>query len=342
MSISVQIKKRLSPDFTLDVAFQTDGERLGVLGASGSGKSMTLKCLAGIETPDQGRIVVNNRVLFDSEQGINLKPQARRVGYLFQTYALFPKMTVTQNITSGIRLGDRVDVQALLAQFGLQAHAHRYPAELSGGEQQRVALARILANNPDVILLDEPFSALDTHLREHLQLELPSLLAGIPDVILVTHSRDEVYRLCPHLLVLDQGRALAQGATQTIFTHPTTKTVARLIGCKNISRIRKLDAHRVAALDWGIELSTATPVEDTHHHLAIRAHDLRPADTPDTPNTFPVDLLDQTPDVFEHNFRFRPTGTEAIESLWWKVSKTTCSAPPAYLQLPPESLMLLR
>ena len=343
MSLDVRIKKQLSEDFTLDVSFEAADETLGVLGASGSGKSMTLKCIAGIETPDEGRIVLNGRVLYDSEQGINLKPQARRVGYLFQNYALFPKMTVLQNITCVMgRSTDQEMLHTLIQRFQLERLENRYPAELSGGEQQRVALARILASRPETILLDEPFSALDTHLREQLQLELPTLLHGIGNVLFVTHSRDEVYRLCPNLLVLDRGQLMASGSTQQVFENPETVSVARLIGCKNISSIRKISAQRVLALDWGIELELPSPVLDAHTHIGIRAHDLKPAPDATAPNSFPVTLLDQTQDVFLWNLRFRPLGVTDPLPLWWKVSKEVYTAPPSHLRAPPGALMLLR
>ena len=174
MSLSVDIRKKLE-GFTLDIAFRTENRVTGLLGASGSGKSMTLKCIAGIEQPDEGRIVLNERVLYDSEKGINLTPQKRRVGYLFQNYALFPNMTVETNIAVGLS-GSKKEmeetVREMVLRFHLEGLEKRYPGELSGGQQQRVALARIMAYKPDVIMLDEPFSALDTWLREQLQMEV--------------------------------------------------------------------------------------------------------------------------------------------------------------------------
>jgi len=343
MSLEVQIKKRLSNDFTLDVSFEAESETLGVLGASGSGKSMTLKCIAGIETPDSGRIVLNGRVLYDSDRRINLKPQARRVGYLFQNYALFPKMTVLQNIACV--MGRDVDpdaTHALIRRFQLEGLEDRYPAELSGGEQQRVALARILASRPEAILLDEPFSALDTHLREQLQLELPALLEGIDNVIFVTHSRDEVYRLCPSLLVLHLGQVMASGTTQRVFENPETVSAARICGCKNISPIRKLSDRRILALDFGLELEVGSPVLDEHTHIGIRAHDLKPVSDDTAPNSFGVTLLDQTQDVFEWNLRFHPLGATDATPLWWKVSREIYTTPPSYLCAPAGALMLLK
>ncbi len=170
MSIEVNIKKRLG-DFQLDVAFTAENEIMALLGASGCGKSMTLKCIAGIETPDTGRIVLDGRVLFDSEKRINVKPQKRKAGYLFQQYALFPNMTVWQNIAAGLRNKKKADevLPRIIDSMHLNGMERKRPHELSGGQQQRVALARILVNEPDVVLLDEPFSALDSHLRFDLE-----------------------------------------------------------------------------------------------------------------------------------------------------------------------------
>ena len=196
MPIKVQIKKKLD-SFLLDMEFQSESRRIGILGASGCGKSMTLKCIAGIETPDEGHIEVEGRTLFDRENRTDLKPQKRNVGYLFQNYALFPTMTVEKNIAAGLK-GTRREKEArvreMMIKFQLQGLGKRLPGQLSGGQQQRVALARIMAYEPDVILLDEPFSALDMHLRDRLQQELMEMLADYKgSVVMVSHNRDELY-----------------------------------------------------------------------------------------------------------------------------------------------------
>ena len=213
MALSVSIKKRLRT-FTLDVNVQVErpSEVLGLLGASGCGKSMTLKCIAGIERPDSGRIVLGDRVLFDSAQRIDLPPQERRVGYLFQNYALFPNMTVLQNVMCGARGGSKAErrscAERQIAAMRLQGLEGARPAELSGGQQQRCAMARILANDPEVILLDEPFSALDGYLRWQLELELSDTLRSFPGgTVFVSHNRDEVYRMCDTVCVLSDGRS---------------------------------------------------------------------------------------------------------------------------------------
>ena len=204
MSLTVDIQKKLK-DITLNISFETHemGDITGILGASGCGKSMTLKCIAGIETPDKGRIMLNDRVLFDSEKKINRKTQERRVGYLFQHYALFPNMTVRQNVELALH-GTKAEKSETASQYlellRVSELADNYPSRLSGGQQQRVALARILASKPDVLMLDEPFSALDYYLKENLQLELLEVLSMYQgDILMVTHNRDEIYRFCQNI-----------------------------------------------------------------------------------------------------------------------------------------------
>jgi molybdate transport system ATP-binding protein len=173
MSLLVKIEKRLG-DFVLYADFESDKETLAVLGESGAGKSLLLKCIAGIERPDSGRIILDDIILFDSEKKINLPPQKRHVGYLFQNYALFPNMTVFQNISETAKNKD--NVTSLIARFGLIGKENDYPAKLSGGEQQRVALARLIASEPEVFLFDEPFSALDSNRKAELERLILDLL----------------------------------------------------------------------------------------------------------------------------------------------------------------------
>jgi ABC-type sulfate/molybdate transport systems ATPase subunit len=496
MSITVRIRKKLSDSFELEVDFTTSSPNnvgigqsphdagntepqtaacLGILGASGSGKSMTLKCIAGIETPDEGFIAIDGRVLFDSAAKIKLKPQERQVGYLFQNYALFPKMTVLENITvafvggsrpprskaslfrypplmyqrgertlqgkqsvllsslsrkirsdlqpdpagalraqaglalrvlrsktlddqatTGALRGQRprrggspqrsageggapphlIRARALIERFGLQGLENRYPRELSGGEQQRVALARMLIRDPCAILLDEPFSALDTSLREQMQLQLQNLLAGdrllqtdrllqvesAANAIMVTHSRDEAYRLCPDLAVMEHGKIVAFGKTQALFADPGTVVTAKITGCKNISPVRVLGSHEVFALDWGIRLRTAKPATGATH-IGIRAHELQPVhgEAPPTPivsnpppppsnavsecNTMSVNIVQDSSDPFENSVIFvnaQAQNASEQKPIWWKYSKYSPQQIPRSLRCPPEALLLLK
>ena len=209
--LEVQIYKKLA-EFDLDISFQVNDNILGLMGASGSGKSMTLKCIAGIETPDQGRIVLNGRVLFDSEKKINVPIQKRNVGYMFQSYALFPNMDVYENISVGLRARKVKDVdivvQKVMQQFRIFELASRYPKQLSGGQRQRVALARLMAYEPDVLLLDEPFSALDEDLKKDLLQELKSELQISKPVIFVSHDKEEVNYLCDLKYKIKQGEII--------------------------------------------------------------------------------------------------------------------------------------
>ena len=209
--LEVQIYKKLA-EFDLDASFQVNDNILGLMGASGSGKSMTLKCIAGIETPDQGKIVLNDRVLFDSEKKINVPIQKRNVGYMFQSYALFPNMSVYENISVGLRARKVKDVdivvQKVMQQFRVFELASRYPKQLSGGQRQRVALARLMAYEPDVLLLDEPFSALDEDLKEDLLKELKSELQISKPVIFVSHNKEEVNYLCELKYKIKEGKII--------------------------------------------------------------------------------------------------------------------------------------
>ena len=208
MAIDMLIRKKWDK-FSLDINFKSQSKRIGILGASGCGKSMTLKSIAGIETPDSGHIKIDGNILFDKETKTNLKTQKRKVGYLFQNYALFPTMTVEQNIAAGLK-GNKQDihkrVKEMIQKFGLAGLEKHYPKQLSGGQQQRTALARIMAYEPEVILLDEPFSALDLYLKDRLEQEVLQMLESyMGTVIMVSHNRDEIYRFSEELFVMDKG-----------------------------------------------------------------------------------------------------------------------------------------
>jgi molybdate transport system permease protein len=279
MSLEVAIEKNV-PGFRLAVEFTADGAPLGLLGPSGSGKTMTLRAIAGLETPDRGRIVLHGRVLFDSEQGINLPARARRIGLLFQNYALFPHQSVAENIAFGLRRLPEAERNRRVAEQLAAAHldglAERYPATLSGGEQQRVALARALAIEPAALLLDEPFSALDTHLRSALERQLRETLASYGgSTLFVSHNLEEAYRVCEKLVVLANGSVAAQGPKEEIFRHPPALEVARVTGCKNFSRARRLSDGRVEALEWGCTLRVTQESAKPPLHVAIRAHHVR-------------------------------------------------------------------
>ena len=347
MSLEVNIEKKLD-GFILRSEFSAGDTATALLGASGCGKSMTLRCIAGIVKPDSGRIVLDGQVLFDSEQHIDLPPQQRGAGLLFQNYALFPNMTVEQNILCGLKAEkNRAARQArcaeMLRAMRLEKLARRYPAQLSGGQQQRTALARILVGNPRILMLDEPFSALDSYLREEVEGEVGSLLSGFDGTaLLVTHNRDEAYRLCPEMVVLDSGRVLRTGHTRDVFADPRSVTTARLTGCKNILPCTRVDAHTVRLPGWNAPLQLALPVPKNCTAVGIRAHDFAPC-SPDALNALPVKPLSSSENPFDWNFIC--TAPDHDTRLWWKVSKLTLSSPapalPAFLCAAPESIMPL-
>ena len=209
--LDVEIQKQLKR-FRLDVKLQTDGGCVGILGPSGCGKSMTLKSIAGIVTPDEGLISIQKgteqRILFDKSQKVNIKPQKRRIGYLFQNYALFPNMTIEENLSIALKNLSKQKKKNLcneyIEKFHLTGLNKRYPWQLSGGQQQRVALARALITSPEILLLDEPFSALDHHLRHSMEKELLNTLKDYSgDIIFVTHDIEECYRVCSNILVFN-------------------------------------------------------------------------------------------------------------------------------------------
>ena len=348
MSLEVNIEKKLD-GFTLRAAFTAGNTSTALLGASGCGKSMTLRCIAGIVKPDRGRIVLDGRVLFDSTQHIDLPPQQRGVGLLFQNYALFPNMTVEQNVLCGLKAeknsaARRAACAEMLRAMRLEALAKRYPAQLSGGQQQRAALARILVGKPRILMLDEPFSALDSYLREEVEGEVGSLLANFAGTaLLVTHNRDEAYRLCKEMIVLNEGKVLRTGSTKAVFADPQSIAAARLTGCKNILPCTPLDSHTVRLDVWNTTLRLALPVPAGCTAVGIRAHNFTPC-AADAPNAIPVKAVSTSENPFDWNLICTPP--EGTAQLWWKVSKKSLSsaapAAPQYLCAAPESIMPLK
>lgn len=345
MSLNVDIRKVLG-GFTLDVRFTAEYGITSLLGASGCGKSMTLKCIAGIEKPDEGRIELDGRVLFDSEQGINLPPQKRRVGYLFQNYALFPNMTVRQNILCGLcREKDRAEkerrLRDILRMMQLDGLEERKPAQLSGGQQQRVALARILVNDPQILLLDEPFSALDAHLRDSLKVEMRDLLENFGrEVLMVTHDRNEAYNMSRDIAVMDKGRLLTVKPTKALFADPGSIPAAVLTGCKNIAAARRVDEYRVEVPEWGVQLETKERVRDGLCAVGIRAHYFNPNAVQ---NRFPVRFVEEMEEPFETILHFRWAGQgEDSPAVWWRIAKDKKPARlPTELGVAPANILLL-
>ena len=348
MSLFVDIRLRRQ-DFCLNVKFETgENEVLGVLGSSGCGKSMTLKCIAGIEMPDCGRIVLNGRVLFDSVQKINLSPQARNVGYLFQNYALFPHMTVEENIAAGIKTKNKkVCIDRYIKMFYLKKLETRYPRELSGGQQQRVALARIFASEPEILMLDEPLSALDSYLKWQVENELARVLQDYQKTVLfVSHNRDEVYRFCDKIAVLAQGQIECVSSKNDVFHAPQSLAASKLTGCKNHSRIRIIDGVTIEAIEWGIILQVPLLKEAVKvpEYVGIRSHDIKVVDDSLAVNTFAFEVVQRVEDMFsfvlmvKYTENSSPLRVEFPKENW---QESGCIGDEIYLTFPETGLFLL-
>ena len=236
MSMEVKIHKKLG-EYELDVYWKSMKKRIGILGASGSGKSLTLKSIAGIEHPDKGYIRIGEHILYDSDSGTCLKPQKRNVGYLFQNYALFRYMTVYDNVAFGLKVqkADKKKIDArvreLIKLVGLEGLEKRYPSQLSGGQRQRVAFARALAPNPQVLLLDEPFAAIDAKIRQELRSWLKEMIGklGITSIF-VTHDQDEAIEVADEIIITNAGRIEQKGTPIGVYRNPETAFTASFFG----------------------------------------------------------------------------------------------------------------
>jgi molybdate transport system permease protein len=293
--------------------------------------------------------------LFDAKAGINVPSRDRKIGFLVQNYALFPNMTVAQNIAFGLpkslsESAVRQRVRSQLEAVHLEGYSDRYPHQLSGGQQQRVALARVLASEPELILLDEPFSALDTHLRSQMEQEVIARLRNFKGVSLfVTHNLEEAYRVCQDLLVLEQGHTLAYGSKYDIFERPGVLGVAQLTGCKNISPTQVLAEQEILATDWGVRLRVIEPLPDRLAYVGIRAHQIQFVESLEAENTFPCWLVStsETPHRMTVFLKFSPNPEHPqdyhiqaeVFKEKWEVLKQKSS--PWFVQLDALRLILL-
>ncbi|NCS31563.1 MAG: molybdate ABC transporter permease subunit [Microcystis aeruginosa F13-15] len=355
IGLFVDIEKYL-PGFNLSVTFNCQNQPLGLLGASGSGKSLILRSLAGVETPSRGRIVLNGRILFDSEKGINLPSRQRRIGFVVQNYALFPHLTVAENIAFGLpqKLPTKIIRQQIANQLELVqllGMENRYPHQLSGGQQQRVAIARALASRPEALLLDEPFSALDTHLRAQLERQMIKTLSNYDGVtIFVTHNMDEAYRICENLLVMEKGRAIANNSKQKIFERPDSVSLAKITGCKNFSRAVIINNQQLKAIDWDVKLHTVSMIPDYLAYTGICAHQIIFGRDLGNINTFPCWLANaiegphrvtlylklNQPSNHDSDFHIQ---AELYKDKWLEIKE---QALPWTVTLSPQRLLLLK
>lgn len=269
MKLCVDIEKKLE-NFDLKVNFETDGEIFALFGASGCGKTFTLKCIAGVEAPDRGIIRLGDRVLFDSEAGINMPARKRCIGYLFQDYALFPHMTVMENIYC---VG-RNRAEEYIKKFYLSGKENVYPSHLSGGEKQRAAIARMLAASPDLIMFDEPLSAVDSYLKSELETEILKAAEELGgQALIVSHDRGEIYRISERIAVMENGRVSVLQAKKELFEKPGSVTAARLTGYENISRIQLNSNGSYIAVDWGI--TVRPPRGHSCRYAALKSEDIK-------------------------------------------------------------------
>lgn len=341
-----------------------------MLGASGCGKSITLKCIAGIEMPDCGKIILNNRVLYDSSKKINLPPQERRVGYMFQDYALFPTMNVEKNIYFGInkknfkdklKVKDKSKVQndanrikEIIKRFHLEGLEKEYPQELSGGQKQRVAMARMIISEPEIILLDEPFSALDSYLKWKMIYEMEKELKKLNKTVLfVSHDRDEVYRLSNTVGAINKGILEVIEPKKEFFENPITVMAAIVSGCKNIVKAEKEDDHHVRIPKWNMKLYIEKKVPDDISAIGIRAHDFiphyefdkdKPIDEVGEYNTF--EILGNNYIIEENQFEWTiyfKCYEVMDENIQWKISKSLFSGEniPKVLKVMPNKILCL-
>lgn len=345
MSLSVSIKKSF-PAFTLDVDIEAGNETIGWLGESGCGKSLTMRCIAGIETPDEGKIVVNGKTFFEREAGkrptVNLSPQERKTALLFQNYMLFPNLTVAENVAAGIdrklpKEERNAQVDAELKRFGLDGFGKRYPSQLSGGQQQRVALARMLAAKPDILMLDEPFSALDAHLKGVLEQNLAGLFETFHGTILyVSHDIDEALRFCDRIAVIEKGHVMEVSTGNNLVNNPQSAASIRLSGCKNTTPAHRIDDHRVFLPAWGIEVETDKPAPQNLTYMGVRAFFLERAKEPGR-NTYRVRVVRTSDSRFDRSVLLEfldrtPSSDPVVEQtenemkyleqhLFWRVDK---------------------
>lgn len=342
MALCIKIKKRLG-SFELNIDLETDNRRIGILGESGAGKSMLLKCIAGIVTPDEGIISIDGRILYSSHEHINLKPQKRKAGYMFQNYALFPNMTVEENIAVVLKKSSRKKrVYELIEQFSLNGAEKKRPNELSGGQQQRAALARLMASEPEIIMLDEAFSALDAHLKERLQLNMLDFISSYGGIVIdVAHDRDEIYKIADYSAVIHNGKISSQGNAHELFENPRTAAAARLTGCRNISPVRIIGKRRLYACDWGCELDTECDIPDNITAVGIRAHDIYEGCGE---NSLVLSGFSVLEEPFEVTYILRPSCGKG--EIWWKIHRSSRDGLfkngfPKTVVLPKEKLLLL-
>lgn len=344
--LDVQIHKQF-PEFTLDIAFSVNPGLTGILGPSGCGKSLTLQALAGILKPDTGSIVMDGETWYDSQQKIHLSPQERRAGYVFQSYALFPHLTVAENIAYGLKGRPTEEIRSSVSDWldliKLRGFGQRYPGQLSGGQKQRVALARSMITEPKLLLLDEPFSALDQHIRRQLEEDMLRLLGehynGI--ALLVTHNIEEAYRLGEKGMLFSEGKVLQHGERDDVLTRPRSIAAAEILGIENIFQKESLHVDKPGTVNIGqaaFKLDEDAPLPKgiavhAHHLRILREHE------PNLPHQFSGTIERIIPGVRQGMIHV------TIGSVSWRIVSEDTSlyqtGDPVVVQVPPKALIPL-
>ncbi len=298
MGLQIDITRKL-PGFKLEISLSCGAEIIAVLGPSGSGKSMLLNSIAGLVKPDRGAIRYDDVTFFDSAKKINLPPRSRKTGFLFQNYAMFPHLTVADNIAFGLgklpKQEQKKKVTELLERFHMSDMGKRYPSQISGGQQQRVALARALAVEPRILLLDEPFSALDEHLKTHMLKEMKESLKNFRGTTLfVTHNMMEAYHLADRILILNNGSVETFDAKEEVFRRPVSLAAANITGCKNVASAVRKSEHAVEVPEWGVAAAAAAEITEENGYIGIRENNIRLADEGERENCYSVWIADES------------------------------------------------
>ncbi|MBQ9493510.1 MAG: ATP-binding cassette domain-containing protein [Oscillibacter sp.] len=348
MKLRVDIVKIVG-NFRLDVQLEAgEGGALALLGASGSGKSTALRCIAGLTEPDEGRIMLDGEPLFDSFRHINVPARKRRIGLLLPGYALFPHLTVRRNIAAAVESrADRERVaEDFLRRFRLTEAADKKPRQLSELERQRTALARLSASHPSALILDEPLSTLDSFLKSGVEQELSDFLDGFDGpVVWASHDRGEVYRNCSYVCVLENGASQEIISAERLLNHPGTEGAARLSGCKNI--IGAIPRHNAVFIpEWGVTLRSAYPIPPLLNRVGIRAHQVRISE-PALVNAFEAAVEQVIEDVSSTIVLLRPSGAAEnapllrmeIDSATWR---TTPDQRHVTVAIGPQDVLLLQ
>lgn len=356
-----EMKLEILKGLTLNIG---TGEFVAIMGPSGSGKSTLMNILGCLDKPSSGKYFLDGVDISKLNSDGLADIRNRKIGFVFQGFNLLSRTSAVENVELPMVYANvpeeirRRKAEKALEEVGLKSRMNHQPNQLSGGQQQRVALARILVYEPDVIMLDEPFSALDYYLKEQLQFQVREVLRGYTgDVLMVSHSRDEVYRFCEKSIILNRGQVAMKGETRAIFQKPENVTAARLTGCKNFSRIRRIGEYEVEALDWGLTFQTEEAVAAEHAYIGIRAHQFYPARG--SANEFTCEWGDTLCQPFEWDVLLRPVENAGAagdkenalerEVIWWKVDYKQSDSLKRYqrgdrvrLGIAPGDIMLLK